>query len=587
MNKIKLLIVLLLLAITNSNAQLVTLDYGSFTSSSCDAFSPLTTVQNIFHETKRGDIAKSSSQGGLELKYVYNGGWTNQKGAEFSLSGINFKANHKYTIKITAKNNGNYSEPAGLKCNFNTGQIDPGCNNVNTVNPNNNTFGVGGVWFQNVNGTAFQEYTFTSDALITSLSGLGIGTFSRFNIASPSNFSQTIYIKKIVITEIPPPPSFTFTPTSLSLACGDTAARTFTVTPSNIPAGAVVTYNWSAPGWTQVGSTTNPRSYQPTSGSVLPSPITVTPIINGVAQPTKTCTVTRQAFASNSVISGANNLCTSATYTSNIVGATTFSWAITQGADKVTLAGNGTPSVTLTALPNASGMVTLSLTAGNACGSVTRTKSIQIGATSITTNNMVGPIAVYYNEIHNYYYAGQVPNSPSSTYNWFIYNGINDGVGPECGGQILSGQGSRNINLETGCNTGFLIVEITAKNCEIEETAFLYVDVSNPFARLAATTSTSTITTFPNPMTESSNLQVDVIKTGTTDTINDFSKIKVAPKAIDNQVKVYDFYGNLKYSTNFKSDKMSLNNLNLKSGKYILNVTTNSGEQLKTVIFVK
>ena len=66
MNKIKLLFALLLLAITNSNAQLVTLDYSSLTSSSCDVFESITTFQNIFHETKRGDIAKNSSQGGLD-----------------------------------------------------------------------------------------------------------------------------------------------------------------------------------------------------------------------------------------------------------------------------------------------------------------------------------------------------------------------------------------------------------------------------------------------------------------------------------------------------------------------------------------
>jgi hypothetical protein len=118
MNKLKLLIVLLLIAIPNSNAQLVTLDYSSFTSSSCDVFENLTTFQNIFHETKRGDISKNSSQGGLALNYSYNGGSTSQKGSEFALTGINFKFGHKYIIKITAKSNGSYSESAGLKCNF-------------------------------------------------------------------------------------------------------------------------------------------------------------------------------------------------------------------------------------------------------------------------------------------------------------------------------------------------------------------------------------------------------------------------------------------------------------------------------------
>ncbi len=142
MKKIKLLFVLLFLAITNSNAQLVTLDYSSFTSSNCDVFENFTTFQGILHQTKRGDIAKNSSQGGLELMYDYNSGGTNQKGSEFALSGMTFKKDYKYTIKITAKSNGNYSEPAGLKCNFNPSGIDPQCNGVNFVNQPNGTFGI-------------------------------------------------------------------------------------------------------------------------------------------------------------------------------------------------------------------------------------------------------------------------------------------------------------------------------------------------------------------------------------------------------------------------------------------------------------
>lgn len=148
MNKIKLLFVLLLLAITNSNAQIVTLDYSSFTSSNCDVFENFTTFQGILHQTKRGDITKNSSQGGLVLMYDYNSGGTNQKGSEFSISGMTFKKDYKYTIKITAKNNGNYSEPAGLKCNFNPNNIDLGCNGVNTVNPNNGTFGIAVLGFK-------------------------------------------------------------------------------------------------------------------------------------------------------------------------------------------------------------------------------------------------------------------------------------------------------------------------------------------------------------------------------------------------------------------------------------------------------
>lgn len=58
MNHVKLLFFLFILTITTSNAQLVTLDYSTFTSNQCDVFSPLISVQNFFHETKVGDVKK-------------------------------------------------------------------------------------------------------------------------------------------------------------------------------------------------------------------------------------------------------------------------------------------------------------------------------------------------------------------------------------------------------------------------------------------------------------------------------------------------------------------------------------------------
>lgn len=44
------------------------------------------------------------------------------------------------------------------------------------------------------------------------------------------------------------PPSFSFSPTTLSLVCGDMGSQTFTVTPANIPSGANVAYQWSYSG---------------------------------------------------------------------------------------------------------------------------------------------------------------------------------------------------------------------------------------------------------------------------------------------------------------------------------------------------
>lgn len=115
-----------MLAITNySNAQIVTLDYSSYSSNDCDVFGNAVPVQGILHETKRGDVTKNSSQGALGLQFNYNN--NSQKGTEYSIFGLTFKKEYKYVIKITAKNNNSYSEPAGLKCNFDPYGIDPSC----------------------------------------------------------------------------------------------------------------------------------------------------------------------------------------------------------------------------------------------------------------------------------------------------------------------------------------------------------------------------------------------------------------------------------------------------------------------------
>lgn|GEM_PF-4957093 len=80
MKYIKLLFLLSILTITTSNAQMVSLDYTTFTpniSNTCDVFRDLIAVQNILHETKKGDVTKNASQKALELKFDYNGGSTN------------------------------------------------------------------------------------------------------------------------------------------------------------------------------------------------------------------------------------------------------------------------------------------------------------------------------------------------------------------------------------------------------------------------------------------------------------------------------------------------------------------------------
>lgn len=94
----------------------------------------------------------------------------------------------------------------------------------------------------------------------------------------------------------------------------------------------------------------------------------------------------------NTQITGVNNFCTSATY-SVPSGGTFNNWTITQGSNLVTLTGNGTPNVTITALPEASGEVILSLTMGDngaRCGNITLTKTIWVGVPNFNNLQHIG-----------------------------------------------------------------------------------------------------------------------------------------------------------------------------------------------------
>ena len=550
---------MLLLAITNSNAQLVTLDYSSLTSSSCDVFESITTFQNIFHETKRGDIAKNSSQGGLELKYDYNGGGTNQKGSEFALSGITFKKDYKYTIKITAKNNGNYSESAGLKCNFNTGQIDPQCNGVNFVNQPNSTFGIGGTWFQNVNGTAFVEYTFTSDYLITAQSSLGIGTFSRFNISSSTNFLQTIFIKKIEIIEIAPPPSFTFSPTSLSLPCGDTSSRTFTVTPANIPNGANVAYQWSYSGWSgTVNSSMNSVTLTPNPGTSLPSTVSVKPYVDNSGYPLMACTVSRSSIDPSGYISGSATVCTTRTFTfGGLLAGQTITWNLSN-----TTAGTlSTPTGTSTTFTTTGGgSVDLIATVTNSCGQ-SYVKILSLFAGLPPAFSLVRASNEICDDIKYHYVPYEITNrNPAFTYTYNVatypwvkvtqsiqtYNGVIQDV--LVFPKTYSGTIDIYVTTSNSCGTTSFFVEEEPINC------------SGLGLRLNSTAEQFTV--FPNPAN-------DIVTIELKDSEKQFEK------DVTISGELFDMSGQSKSKIKISDNKATFSVKGLKKGIYVLKILIN------------
>lgn len=217
-----------------------------------------------------------------------------------------------------------------------------------------------------------------------------------------------------------PVPTFSLSPTTLTLPCGDTSSKTFTVTPSNIPSGANVTYQWSHPGWNSVSSTSNSRTLQPSSGSSLPSTVTVTPFVNGVAKPSMSCSVSRAAFSSIATISGNNYVCDTGTYTINSLPSNATVQSVSSSNTSiatVNFIGNNQFSVTKIS----DGLVTITATLQNSCSQTTTiSKEIQIGVSNaINSASISGDLYICSNQ--NYTYTVYGASHPCITsYNWVV-----------------------------------------------------------------------------------------------------------------------------------------------------------------------
>ncbi len=97
-------------------------------------------------------------------------------------------------------------------------------------------------------------------------------------------------------------------------------------------------------------------------------------------------------MCSSSPIIGTDFICSSSTYTVPN-GASFYNWSVSQSSNLVSITGNGSPNITLTALPNASGTITLSLTMGDnwaKCGNVTLTKTIWVGVPKFNNLQPIG-----------------------------------------------------------------------------------------------------------------------------------------------------------------------------------------------------
>lgn len=221
-------------------------------------------------------------------------------------------------------------------------------------------------------------------------------------------------------------PTFTISPTSFQVPCGTASTKTVAVNLS-FPTGCSVSYNWSlsnpytytypSGGFVPQTFTTTSPSFTfstPAYSGVLPS-ISVTPVVNGVSQPTLICTASRTPIDASQypdfAIVGPNSICSSENYTAvNIPTGFTVHWYTSTYPYGSNVAQINSPTSAQTSI-NAigSGVISLIATITNQCG-----QQISITKSNISVGGGVSKINGYFTN-----YLGQYENLKTN------YDGVN------------------------------------------------------------------------------------------------------------------------------------------------------------------
>ncbi len=246
---------------------------------------------------------------------------------------------------------------------------------------------------------------------------------------------------------------------------------------------------------------------------------------------------------SNITINGPDPLCNTQTYTlanPPAGGGITFTWTATP-AGVVNIAPNG-PQATLT--KTGSGQISLRADiTNNVCGTLTVTRSLRVGGFSSSDYPISGPSTSCPNR-DVFFSTNNLPGATNYQWTW------------PSGWTYVSGQGTRNLALRTGSNSGALTVRV-ANACDAggsPATKIVQILTSGCGFGFSAS---------PNPSTGDFTIAA-IQPPGVTATSTDQQKIY--------QIKVVDQVGNVKKQYNFLNGvtQTNINISNLAPGVYTL-----------------
>lgn len=306
------------------------IDYqNSSLSTSCNVFASATMVDGVSHQTSIGKVGFNTGSPALIIENRRTGATYNS--GQFRIS-YGFKQGYSYVLKITAAAIENANNDPHLRVNFsNTSLSSTQCNmgDVGSSLSGNLIKSVA------IGSTTYSEKSFSYPNLQNAFPFLLVDAVPQ----EDSSFA-TLYIRKIVIEEGPPPVSFTITPSASNVECGTATAKNFTI--NNVYSTPNVTnYTWNLGsannGWIYNGSpapqtintsTTNTISLTPACGASSLSNVSSVVTANGNAYNTNAFvpTIVHPAMA----VTGSDVLCSGTTnYTiSGLPCNATVSWSV-------------------------------------------------------------------------------------------------------------------------------------------------------------------------------------------------------------------------------------------------------------------
>lgn len=217
----------------------------------------------------------------------------------------------------------------------------------------------------------------------TLLKLVGLAFFS-FNVNSIYSQSGSSKMESKEAQNRTAPVVFSLTPTSVVFPACSTYLIPFECKNLNNSPGFWY-YRWTiGNGWTlspgEYITTTNILNLQPSSPSITPSAVTVTPILNATSQTTLVSYVYRAPYTSDATINGSPNLCPGSSQTFNINGlknGETVNWSVSNPT--IATLNNSTNTQTTVSISNP-GNVTLIATITNSCNqTVTKTIALHYG----------------------------------------------------------------------------------------------------------------------------------------------------------------------------------------------------------------